>query len=95
MSRTFAGILVGVLILGAASVSMAGIPDPDNSDCVLGPDAGMCTCPAGDGPPYEEVLVTAKDGDATPGAPRTAPERARRGGQQRRARPDSRGSASR
>lgn len=71
MSRTFAGILVGILFLGAASVSMAGIPDADLSDVVLTPDAGMCTCPAGDGPAYEYVEITAKrsDGSAISGIP--------------------------
>lgn len=66
MSRAFAGILAGLLVLGAASVSMAGIPDPDASDCVLGPDAGMVTCPAGDAPAYSFVTVTAKRADLSP-----------------------------
>ncbi|MFH1502165.1 MAG: hypothetical protein ABIG03_03875 [Candidatus Eisenbacteria bacterium] len=65
MSRTFAGILVGLLVLGTASVSMAGIPDPDASSVTLGPDAGMVTCPAGDGPAYEYILVEAKRADLT------------------------------
>ncbi|MBD3348281.1 MAG: hypothetical protein GF400_03675, partial [Candidatus Eisenbacteria bacterium] len=66
MSRTFAGILAGLLILGAASVSMAGIPDPDESDVLMGPDAGMVTCPLGDGPAYQYVKVIAKRSDSTP-----------------------------
>lgn len=74
MSRTFAGILAGLLILGAASVSMAGIPDPDQSDVTMGPDAGMATCPLGDGPAYQYVTVEAKRSDSTPieGIPSTS-----------------------
>jgi len=74
MSRTFAGILAGLLILGAASVSMAGIPDPDESDVTLGPDAGMVTCPLGDGPAFEYVEVTALRDDLSPieGIPSTS-----------------------
>jgi hypothetical protein len=66
MSRTFAGILVGLLVLGVASVSMAGIPDPDQSTCTTGPDAGMATCPAGDGPSYSQLTVTAKRSNSSP-----------------------------
>jgi hypothetical protein len=74
MSRTFAAILAGLLILGAASVSMAGIPDPDESDVVMGPDAGMCTCPSGDGPAYQYVTVYAERDDSSPiqGIPSTS-----------------------
>lgn len=74
MSRTFAGILVGLLVLGAASASMAGIPDPDNSSVAMGPAAGMATCPAGDGPAYHYITVTAKRADTTPiqGIPSTS-----------------------
>lgn len=66
MSRTFAGVLAGLLVLGAMGMASAGIPDPDLSDVVLGPDPGMATCPAGDGPAYEYITVTAKRADATP-----------------------------
>jgi hypothetical protein len=45
---------------------MAGIPDADLSDVQLTPDAGMCTCPLGDGPAYEFVVITAKRSDTTP-----------------------------
>lgn len=63
MSRTLAGVLVLVM---AAGVAYAGIPDPDLSSCELGPDIGMTTCPAGDGPAFEYITVTAKRADTTP-----------------------------
>lgn len=66
MSRTLAGVLVGLMVVALAGVATAGIPDPDNSTVVLAPDAGMCSCPAGDGPAYEYITVTAKRADATP-----------------------------
>jgi hypothetical protein len=66
MSRTLAGVLVGVMVLAVAGVAAAGIPDPDNSSVELGPDLGMCSCPAGDGPAYEYITVTAKRANATP-----------------------------
>jgi hypothetical protein len=74
MSRTFAGILVGLLILGAASASMAGIPDPDASSVAMGPANGMVTCPAGDGPAYQYITVTALRTDLSPiqGIPSTS-----------------------
>ncbi len=74
MSRTFAGILVGLLILGAASASMAGIPDPDNSSVTPGATAGFATCPAGDGPAYQYLTVTALRADLSPiqGIPSTS-----------------------
>lgn len=66
MSRTLAGVLVGIMVLALAGAASAGIPDPDNSNVVLGPDGGMCSCPAGDGPAYEYITVTAKRADASP-----------------------------
>lgn len=66
MSRMVVGVLVGLLLLGVAGVANAGIPDPDLSSCVLGPAAGMATCPAGDGPAYQNITVTAKRSDTTP-----------------------------
>ena len=70
MSRTLAGVLVGLMVLALAGVATAGIPDPDNSEVYLGAetgdDIGMCTCPAGDGPVYEYITVEAKRADATP-----------------------------
>jgi hypothetical protein len=66
MSRTLAGVLVGLMVLALAGVATAGIPDPDASTVVLGPDGGMATCPAGDGPDYEYITVTAKRADLTP-----------------------------
>jgi hypothetical protein len=66
MSRTLASVLVGVMVLAVAGVATAGIPDPDNSTVTLAPDAGMCTCPAGDGPPYQYITVEARRADLTP-----------------------------
>ena len=58
MLRILAGVLVGLMVLvGTAS---AGIPDPDLSFVTLGPDLGMTSCPAGDGPAYEYITVTAR-----------------------------------
>ena len=70
MSRTLAGVLVGLVVLALAGVAAAGIPDPDNSEVYLGAetgdDVGMCSCPAGDGPTYEYITVEAKRADASP-----------------------------
>ena len=70
MSRTLAGVLVGLMVLALAGVAAAGIPDPDNSEVYLGAetgdDVGMCSCPAGDGPTYEYITVEAKRADASP-----------------------------
>lgn len=66
MARTLAGVLAGLLILAAAGAASAGIPDPDLSTVALGPNAGMTTCPQGDGPAYQYITVTAKRSDATP-----------------------------
>jgi hypothetical protein len=66
MSRTLAGVLVGLMVLAFAGVATAGIPDPVLSTIQLVPDGGMASCPAGDGPDYEYILVTAKRSDATP-----------------------------
>lgn len=65
MARAFVGMLTGLLVLGIAGGAMAGIPDPDNSTVAMGPDAGMTTCPLGDGPAYEYLTVTAKRSDAS------------------------------
>jgi hypothetical protein len=54
------------MVLAFAGVATAGIPDPGLSTVVLGPDAGMVTCPQGDAPAYEYITVTAKRSDATP-----------------------------
>jgi len=66
MSRTLAGVLVGLMVVALAGVATAGIPDPDASTVTLAPDAGMCTCPAGDGPAYEFITVEARRADLTP-----------------------------
>ena len=70
MSRTLAGVLVGLMVLALAGVATAGIPDPDNSKVYLGDetgdDLGMCSCPAGDGPVYQYITVEAKRADGSP-----------------------------
>ncbi|MEE8573473.1 MAG: hypothetical protein V3T20_09415 [Gemmatimonadota bacterium] len=70
MSRTLAGVLVGLMVVAFAGAAAAGIPDPDNSKVYLGDetgdDLGMCSCPAGDGPVYEYITVEAKRVDGTP-----------------------------
>lgn len=66
MSRTLAGVLVGLLALMFAGAASAGIPDPDLSFVTLGPDAGMATCPSGDGPAFQYITVTAKRDNGTP-----------------------------
>jgi hypothetical protein len=69
MSRTLAGVLVGLIALACcAGVAAAGIPDPDNSRVDLtktDPD-GMVTCPALDAPPYQYIKVIARRADNTP-----------------------------
>jgi hypothetical protein len=66
MSRTLAGVLVGLMVLALTGVATAGIPDPDASSVTLAPDTGMCTCPLGDGPPYQYITVEARRADLTP-----------------------------
>lgn len=66
MARILVGALAGLLVLAAATVASAGIPDPTLSTIALGPDGGMATCPQADGPAFEYVTVTAKRSDATP-----------------------------
>jgi hypothetical protein len=62
----FVGVLAGLFVLGIAAGAAAGVPDPDLSTVVLGPAAGMATCPAGDGPAFEYLTVTAKRVDDSP-----------------------------
>jgi len=66
MARAFVSVLAGLIVLGAAGVVSAGVPDPDESMVTVGTDGGLVTCPAGDGPAYEYVTVTAKRSDSTP-----------------------------
>ena len=72
MLRILAGVLVGLMVLVATA--SAGIPDPDLSFVTVGPDLGMTSCPACDGPVYEYITVTAKRADNTPieGIPATS-----------------------
>jgi len=66
MSRTLAGVLVGLMVVALAGVATAGIPDPDASSVYMSPDTGMVTCPAGDAPPYQYITVEAQRADLTP-----------------------------
>jgi hypothetical protein len=66
MSRTLAGVLVGLMVIALAGVATAGIPDPDASTVTLAPDVGMVTCPAGDAPAYSMITVEARRSDLTP-----------------------------
>jgi hypothetical protein len=75
MSRTLAGVLAGITILAVAGVAGAGIPDPTLSFVTIDNGGrGLATCPAGDGPEFQYVTVTAKRSDATPieGIPSTS-----------------------
>ncbi len=65
MARTLAGVLAGLMVLAFAGAASAGIPDPDLSTVVL-TAGGLATCPAGDGPVYQYITVTAKRSDASP-----------------------------
>lgn len=74
MARTLAGVLAGLMVLAFAGAASAGIPDPDLSTVVLTAPIGLATCPAGDGPVYQYITVTALRSDATPimGIPSTS-----------------------
>jgi hypothetical protein len=65
MSRTFAGVLAGLLILGAVGAASAGIPSPDYSQVALS-TGGLTTCPSGDGPAFHDITVTAKNATQNP-----------------------------
>lgn len=66
MARILVGAMAGLLVLAAATMASAGIPDPVASSIDIGPDTGMATCPSGDGPSYSQLTVTAKRSDLTP-----------------------------
>jgi len=60
-------ILAGVLVLALAAVAGAGIPSADDSYVSMTNDGkGLSTCPAGDGPAYQYITVTALRSDLTP-----------------------------
>jgi hypothetical protein len=67
MSRTLAGVLAGCLVLAMAVTAGAGIPSATDSyvDLTNG-GMGLVTCPAGDGPTYSYITVTALRSDLTP-----------------------------
>ena len=66
MRRALACLAVAVAVLSLAGSADAGLPDPDFSYVTIGPDAGMTTCPSGDGPALQYVTVTALRCDMTP-----------------------------
>jgi hypothetical protein len=67
MSRTLAGVLAGCLVLAMATVAGAGIPDADASYVTMTAGGqGLSTCPAGDGPAYSYITVTALRTDLSP-----------------------------
>jgi hypothetical protein len=72
MSRILAGVLAGLFVLAVAGGAVAGIPDPDNSNC-LPQGTGMATCPALDGAGLN-IQVEAKTAIANPiaGIPSTS-----------------------
>ncbi|MEA3408973.1 MAG: hypothetical protein U9Q95_01340 [Candidatus Eisenbacteria bacterium] len=64
MMRAFVSVL---LVLAAATIAGAGIPDADASYVTLDNGGkGLTTCPAGDGSPYGYITVTALRTDLTP-----------------------------
>jgi hypothetical protein len=67
MSRTLAGVLAGCLVLTMVAVAGAGIPDADESFVTMTAGGkGLTTCPAGDGPAYSYITVTARRTDQSP-----------------------------
>jgi len=60
-------ILAGVLVLALAATAGAGIPSADQSFITMSAAGkGLSTCPAGDGPAYSYITVSARRGDDTP-----------------------------
>ena len=71
MSRRLAGVLAGLLVVAMVGTVTAGIPHPEESFTVMtfvapAVKAGLATCPAGDGPAYQYMVVTAERSDGTP-----------------------------
>ncbi len=68
MLRALVGLAVVVAVLPLAGSADAGrpFPDPDLSYVTVGPDAGMTTCPSGDGPAFQYVTVTALSSESIP-----------------------------
>jgi hypothetical protein len=63
MGRAIACLWIGLILAPPA----AGVlPDPEASYIFVGPDDGMASCPAGDGPACEYLIVELKASDATP-----------------------------
>lgn len=63
MGGAIACLWIGLVL---ASPAAGVLPDPELSDITLSPDDGMASCPAGDGPVYEYIIVALKASDATP-----------------------------
>jgi hypothetical protein len=67
MSRRLAGVLAGCLVLILAATAGAGIPSATDSYVTMSNSGkGVTTCPAGDGPTYSYITVTALRSDLTP-----------------------------
>lgn len=59
-------VCLAVAVVSLAGSATASLPDPYYSYVTIGPDAGMTTCPSGDGPALQYVTVTALRVDMTP-----------------------------
>jgi hypothetical protein len=60
-------VLCSALLLALVASSLADGPDPDQSYVyMLNGGKGLATCPAGDGLPYDYILVTLLRDDLTP-----------------------------
>ncbi len=59
-------VVVTALLVFAANIASADAPDADLSSLMLGPDLGMTTCPAGDGPVSQYITVTVRTPSASP-----------------------------
>lgn len=67
MSRTLAGVLAGCLVFAMVTVAGAGIPSAGDSQVTMTAGGqGLTTCPAGDGPTYSYITVTALDSGLLP-----------------------------
>jgi hypothetical protein len=63
MGRAITCVLIGLILAPAAA---GGVPDPEASFMTLYPDGGMASCPAGDGPVFEYIIVALRADDLTP-----------------------------
>jgi hypothetical protein len=63
MGRAITCVLIGLILAPTAS---GVLPDPGASSVTLWPDGGMASCPAGDGPVFEHIIVQLRADDLTP-----------------------------